>query len=141
MWTAMNWRRVTVLSEGQKDDLHGLYRNEWWTEDRDRADIDGLLENSDEVVAFSDAETERLVAFARVLTDYVYKAFVFDVIVDAEHRGAGLGDRVVESILDDPALASVEHVELYCLPDLVAFYERWGFDADLGDLRLLRLER
>lgn len=137
----MRWRRVTELSGEQKDDLHELYRNEWWTADRKRADVDDVVEHSDEVFAFYDADTDRLAAFARVLTDYTYKAFVFDLIVAAEFRETGLGDRVMEAVLDAPALASVEHFELYCLPDLVGFYERWGFDDYLGDLRLMRLER
>lgn len=137
----MRWRRVTELSREQKDDLHELYRNEWWTADRKRADVDDVVEHSDEIVAFCDADTGRLAAFARVLTDYTYKAFVFDLIVAAEFRETGLGERVVEEVLDAPALSSVEHVELYCLPDLVGFYGRWGFSDDLGDLRLMRLER
>lgn len=137
----MRSRRVTELSSEQKDDLHELYLNDWWTSDREREEVDSVVENSDEVFAFCEPDTGTLVAFARVLTDYTYKAFVFDVIVASRYRGTGLGDRLMDAILDDPALASVRHFELYCLDDLVAFYERWGFSDELGDLRLMRLER
>lgn len=137
----MRWKRATELSEDQRDDLHDLYRNEWWTEGRTRSGVDAVVEGSDAVVALCDPGTGTLVAFARVLTDYAYKALVFDVIVAPGHRGTGLGRRLMDEVLGLPELSGVEHVELYCRADVVPFYERWGFDDDLGDLRLMRLER
>lgn len=37
-------------------------------------------------------------AFARILTDYVYKALILDVIVEPAYRGRGLGRLLMESI-------------------------------------------
>ena len=130
--------RVDELADEHVDDLLRLYRNEWWTEGRERDDVVRMLDGSDEVVGFEDATSGRLVAFARVLTDYTYKAVVFDVIVAEAHRDDGLGDRLLGALVDHPRLADVEHVELYCLGELVEFYERWGFSDDLGELRLMR---
>lgn len=130
--------RIETLSDCQRDDLAGLYANEWWTADRDRADIDAVLEASDAAVGFADAESGELVAFARALSDCVYKALVFDVIVAPHRRDEGLGERVMDEILSHPAVAGVDHVELYCRESMVPFYERWGFDAEIGDLVLLR---
>jgi len=130
--------RIEQLTESQRDDLHRLYRNEWWTADRDRAHVDAVLEGSDVVGALADAETGALAAFARAITDGVYKAMVFDVIVAPDRRDEGLGERVMDAVLTDPAVAAVEHVELYCREAMVPFYEQWGFAADLGDLVLLR---
>jgi len=134
----MDAERIEALTDDHVDDLLRLYRNEWWTDDRERKDVGRMLEGSDEVVGFQDVGTNELVAFARVLTDYTYKAVVFDVIVADSHRDVGLGDRLVGAVVDHPRLADVEYVELYCLGELVEFYERWGFADDMGDLRLLR---
>jgi len=134
----MTVERVDGLTDDHVDDLLRLYRNEWWTAEREREDVVQMLDGSDEVVAFVDRDSGGLVAFARVLTDYAYKALVLDVIVAESHRGEGLGDRLLEALVDHPRLADVEHVELYCLGEMVAFYERWGFTDDLGDLRLMR---
>jgi GNAT superfamily N-acetyltransferase len=134
----MDAERIDGLDEEHLDDLLRLYREEWWTEGRERDDVVRMLEGSDEVLGFAEPGSNELVAFARVLTDGVYKALVFDVVVAESHRGEGVGDRLMEAILDHPRLAGVEHVELYCLGELSGFYERWGFTDDLGDLRLMR---
>lgn len=39
-----------------------------------------------------------LVAYARVLTDFTFKALIFDVIVSENQRGCGLGDKLTELI-------------------------------------------
>lgn len=136
----MNVRQISQLTEAQKADLHRLYQEEWWTAGRERAALDSMLVESDLVVAFCDAATDELVAFARVLTDLVYKALVLDVIVKGEHRGEGLGGELMDAIVRHPALSEVEHIELYCLEALVPFYEQWGFTDDLGALRFMRRE-
>ena len=134
----MNLLPRTALDDTQIRRLHQLYQNEWWTKGRTLEDVRRMLEHSDYVFGLCEPETNDLVAFARVLTDRVYKAFIFDVIVAPEHRGAHVGAAIVDRILQHPDLASVKHFELYCLPELVPFYERWGFSADVGGIVLLR---
>lgn len=125
------------LTEAQTEDLHALYQREWWTEGRELADVRRMLAGTDEIVAFADGETAELVAFARVITDYVYKAWIYDVIVAPDRRGEGLGRRLLDRLLAHPRLADVRDFELYCQPDLVDFYERWGF-TDAVDTTLMR---
>lgn len=134
----MDVQFAASLTDDQVVELHQLFQGEWWTKGRSLEDTRRMLEHSDLVFAGTDPETGRLIAFARVLTDRTFKAFVFDVIVAPEHRDRGLGGRIVERILEHPYLASVKHFELYCLPELVPFYERWGFSGDTGGITLLR---
>ncbi len=136
----MTVERIEKLTEAQCDDLHRLYRNEWWTRNRDRSAIKAVLNGSDVVISFVDAGTRELVAFARAITDGVYKALILDVIVAPERRGSGLGDRLLAATIDHPALSDVEHLELYCREELAPFYERWGFAAAVDDLVLMRRE-
>ena len=35
-------------------------------------------------------------------------------------------------------LAQVEHIELYCKPELIPFYEHWGFSTTPVDVNLMR---
>ncbi len=76
--------------------------------------------------------------FPPVLTDFVFKGLIFDVIVAPGHRDRGLGDEVVSLILNHEKLREVRSMELYCLPELVPFYERHGFGDDAGRLKLMR---
>lgn len=129
---------IDRLTDEQIEDLCALYQFEWWTKGRQLPDVRRMLQHTDVIVALCDAESRRLVAFARVLTDYVYKALVLDVIVAASHRNQGLGRALMDAIVNHTALKAVRHIELYCLPDLMPFYHRWGFTDDLGALRFMR---
>jgi GNAT superfamily N-acetyltransferase len=73
-----------------------------------------------------------------VLTDRAFKALIFDVIVAKAHRNHGLGRRLVQYVIDHPMVAEVAHIELYCKPELIPFYERWGFGRTPADVNLLR---
>ena len=99
-----------------------------------------MLDGSPLIVAFADPQTQRLIAFARVITDGVYKALVLDVIVDESARKTGLGKALIDAVTSHPALAQVQHFELYCRPELIPFYQRWGFKEPAG-LRFLRMSR
>jgi GNAT superfamily N-acetyltransferase len=134
----MSLQLVDHLTDAQILDLERLYQAEWWSKGRQLADIRKMLENTDVLVAFCDSNDGRLIAFARVITDYVYKALILDVIVDATHRGKDLGRALMDAIVEHPRLKGVKHFELYCRPELVPFYRKWQFTEDLGELRFMR---
>ena len=133
----MTLRLVHELSETQVKALWRLFHDEWWTAGRTPEGVRAMLDGSHLAFALV-GDGGELAAFARVLTDGVYKALVLDVIVAPSWRGEGLGRRLMGAILGHPDLAGVQHFELYCLPEMIPFYEQWGFTADLGDLRFLR---
>lgn len=132
---------IDRLSDAQARDLHALYQNEWWTRGRTLEETLAMLRHADLLFGVSDKATGRLVAFARVLTDSVFKAFVFDVIVDPERRGRGLGTRLMRRIIAHPELRSVRHIDLACRPELTAYYERLGFTTEVGGSLLMRRSR
>jgi GNAT superfamily N-acetyltransferase len=49
----------------------------------------------------------REVSFGRVITNYAYFAYVADVIVLPDLRGAGIGTKMIQALLDHPDLATV----------------------------------
>lgn len=82
-------KTIHNLTEKHINDLHTLYQDEWWTKGRSLNDTKDCINGSQVTVGItSDADT--LVAFARVLTDFTYKALIFDLIVRADHRGFGV---------------------------------------------------
>jgi GNAT superfamily N-acetyltransferase len=102
-------------------DLYGEY--EWWA-DRTRTEVARALSNSIGVGLREDTE---LLAAARILTDRVHYARLYDVVVAADHRGSGLGRRLVWAAAQHPAIADL-NVVLVCREGLVPFYERCGFE-------------
>jgi ribosomal protein S18 acetylase RimI-like enzyme len=95
-----------------------------------------MLAGTDFVLALIDHETDRLVGFTRALTDWRYRAYLYDVIVAPDWQGRGLGRLLVDASLE--RLAGVETIELSCQPDMIAFYRRWGFENELGGSLLMR---
>ena len=126
------------LTSSQIDQLVSLFQAEWWTKGRTRAGTERALKMGGPIFAFVDPENDDLVAFARTITDGVYKAMIFDIIVKTAWRGTGLGGLLMETVMNDPALASVQHRELYCLEEMLPFYEKWGFTANLPGLFFMR---
>lgn len=118
--------------------LMDLYASEWWTVGRTATDVRQMLRASDLVFALVHRPTDRLVGFARVITDDTYLAFVLDVIVAAESRHNGLGAMLMDAIVLHPRLAAVRSVELICQPEVIPFYRRWGFTDQVGQSRLMR---
>ena len=137
----MTFRQITSLTDEQTTELQQLYQHEWWTEGRTEDDVRRMVKNTDEIIAFAGTGTGELVAFARVLTDYVYQALVQDVIVKESYRGRGVGKQVMKAIVTHPDLKSVDLIDLYCAPELREFYASLGFTDELiNDLRLMRYE-
>ncbi len=130
---------IHQLSEQQIHQLHRLYQNEYWSKGRSLEDTICCVKGTS--MLFGLVEGDDLVAFARVMTDYVFKAFIFDVIVSEKLRTQGLGKQIIESILGHSALQKVKHIELYCLPELFGFYSQFGFSHDLGAMQLMRRDR
>jgi len=132
---------VERLSDDHVVQLHALYQGEWWSCDRQIEDVRHMLAHTPLVVGLVDRADQRLIGFSRVLTDFTYRAILFDVIVHPTRRGEGLGDVLVRTVLDHPRLASVKNFELYCRPELIPYYSRFGFTDELGDLRFMRFCR
>lgn len=68
---------------------------------------------------------DRLVGFARSVSDGVLRAYIEDVVVAPDVRGLGVGRMLVAAIADQ--LQPIPVVSLFCDPRLVSFYEQAGF--------------
>jgi len=121
--------------------LMELFAAGWWTSDRRADDVAAMLAASDLVFALVHRPDDKLVGFARVLTDGVYLALVLDVLVVPDARGLGVGAMLMDAVVRHPRLAAVRSVELVCQPELFTFYRRWGFTEQVGRSTLMRLTR
>jgi len=100
--------------------------------------VERMLDGSDVVVGLVDSASDRLVGFARAITDRTFLAVVLDVIVAPDARGTGLGAKLMDELLARPELTDVDSIELVCQPELIAFYRRWGFTDSVGLSLLMR---
>ncbi|MBI3890548.1 MAG: GNAT family N-acetyltransferase [Candidatus Wallbacteria bacterium] len=105
-------------------ELKGLLDTTYWAAARPLPAVERLLRGSQVVVAALDGG--KLAGFARAVTDGAVHAWIFDVVVDPERRGRGIGHRVMRRLLAHPNLRSVRTVRLDTR-DRMTFYERLGF--------------
>ena len=103
-----------------------LFEQAPWARGRTVADVTRVVRQTDLFITAWDER--RLIGCGRVLTDYVYRASIWDVIVDAAYQGRDVGSEIVLRILRHPALRRVELFWL-CTRDRQAFYETLGFSA------------
>ena len=103
-----------------------LLRQSYWAKDRSLETICTSLEHSLLYGVF-DKKTHQQVAFARVVTDYSTTWYLCDVIVDASHRGHGIGKMLIEHITSDPVIKDISGM-LRTL-DAHGLYEQYGFES------------
>ena len=115
-------------------DLQSLLKHAPWAQGRTVEGIGAMLSNTD--YHFSAWDGKRLVGFARVLTDRVYRATLWDVVVHPDYQGKGVGDEMMNKILAHPVLSKIEKFWLNT-KDKFGFYEKFGFvRSDQGMVRL-----
>jgi len=127
----MEYKIINKLNKSQKNKLYKLYKKQWWTKDRSKKEIKKMLKHSDIIIAIVNKKG-RLIGFVRVLSDFVFKAEIYDVIVAKKYRGLGLGARLVQEVLTHKKLKEVKQFNLQCLEEMVPFYKKFGFKEIKG---------
>ena len=112
-----------VNGDINEEELLYLYSLTDWANKRTAKDIKTMLSNTG--LYFTVRDEGRLIGFARVMTDFAYRALIDDVIVDSKYRGQGIGARLM--VLIGEELRDVEEVFLGCLENMVGFYEKFGY--------------
>lgn len=125
------------LTDEQFDQLYALTQKMWWSKDRTREEIATILKHC---IPFAviDFNSQQLVGFARVLTDEVRYAYIYDVMTEESLRGKGIGKMIMNAIIVHPSLQRIKYIELTCSPILADYYKKFGFDIDFGSVIAMR---
>jgi nitroimidazol reductase NimA-like FMN-containing flavoprotein (pyridoxamine 5'-phosphate oxidase superfamily)/ribosomal protein S18 acetylase RimI-like enzyme len=122
-------RLAVALGEGDAEQARRLLADQyWWTITPDAPIALAQRASSAWVGAHDDAG--RLLAMARAVCDG-RTAWIYDVVVEEARRGRGLGRRVMELLLQHPAVRGASFVRL-TTRDAQKLYARMGFvEADI----------
>lgn len=99
----------------------------FWAQDRRVEDLSTAIAHSNPIVTAWDGD--RLIGFARAISDGIYRATIWDVLIHPDYQGAGLGRKLVETVLTHPHVNQVERVYLMTT-NQQKFYERIGFEEN-----------
>tara|TARA_B100000965_G_scaffold347126_1_gene319037 strand:+ start:110 stop:574 length:465 start_codon:yes stop_codon:yes gene_type:complete len=108
--------------------LQKLFKeNAFWAEERSRKNIRKMLANSSGVITIWD--NQKLIGFGRVTTDSIYRAVIWDVVVDKKYQGSGIGTIVIEEILNLKMLQNIDKIYLMTT-NQKEFYIQMGFKLE-----------
>ena len=114
------------LSDMDFDRIHPwLSTDAYWALGRTRDDVETAAANSLNFGVFTGGGEQ--VAYARVLTDRANFAWLCDVYVDRDHRGRGVGHRLLEAVVEQLEPMGLSRV-LLATRDAHELYARFGFE-------------
>jgi predicted GNAT family N-acyltransferase len=128
---------IYSFTEKHIKQAHQLYKQVWWGKERTYEDTKKCIHGSQVCIGILD-DNDNLVGFTRIISDFIYKAIIFDVIVCQDQRGDGLGKKLMHIVKNHEQLKAVKHFELYCLPEMEEFYKSFGFTNDIDGIQLMR---
>jgi len=104
------------------DKVYELLRNSYWANNRKREITIKAIENS---LCIGIYFKEKMIGFARIVTDYATMYWLCDVIIDDNYRKNGLGKKLIEIITQMKELDGM--FGILATRDAHGLYERYGF--------------
>jgi predicted GNAT family N-acyltransferase len=102
-----------------------LLKQSYWADQRSKEKIEESIKNS---ICFGVYDNEKMVGFARVVTDYSTMYWLCDVIIDEEYRGQGLGKKLIQCITEMEELKGI--FGILATRDAHGLYEQYGFKRE-----------
>jgi len=122
----MEFRIVDGSDKMSIEDIARLLKMTYWADKRSMETIEKSVSNSSCYGIYAD-DQEKLIGFARVISDFATSYYLCDVIIDPEYRNRGLGTALVSHIVTSP-----EYVKLrgfLITRDAHDLYKKFGFEV------------
>ena len=87
-----------------------LNKNAFWAKNRSINDLRKSLANSDAIISLWDGN--EIVGFGRALSDGVFRAVLWDIVIDENHQGKGYGKLIVNNLLNSRKLKNTKKIYL-----------------------------
>ena len=107
------------------DRIHHLLSQSYWANARKKDTIEMSVSNS---ICYGVYHNDVQVGFARVVTDFATIYWLCDVIIDEEHRGRGLGKKLIGLITNSEELKGLRGI--LRTKDAHGLYEQNGYVRD-----------
>ena len=104
-----------------------LDRNTLWAKRRRNEEIKKMLSNS--VSTVSVCKNNQIIGFGRATSDGIYRAVLWDIIVEKKYQNYGIGKLIVNSILEHNLIVKVEKVYIMTT-NCERFYLSMGFKTE-----------
>ena len=125
----MNYRIIKGADRISAGEAERLLKETYWANHRSAETIEKSMRNSACFGIWSDDE-QKLIGFARVISDYATTWYLCDVIIDPAYQHQGLGKELVSYIASSPEFAGLRGLLL--TRDAHGLYSRYGFESAEG---------
>lgn len=131
------YRISTDQSEMDVDAIHAYLTRSYWAEGISRELVERSIRGS---LCFGLFNGPEQIGFARAITDRATYAYLADVYILEDHRGTGLGKRLVAAVLAHPDLQGLRRIVLRTR-DAHGLYSQFGFVPATRPESLMELPR
>ena len=122
----MNYRIVDDLDKMKLEDIVRLLRMTYWADKRPVEIIEKSVRNSSCYGLYLEG-TDKLVGFARVISDHATAYYLCDVIIDTEYQHRGLGTALVSYINSLPEFSGLRGFLI--TRNAHALYRKFGYEV------------
>lgn len=121
--------KYSILDGADKMNIHdvmALLKQTYWADKRPLEQVQRSVDNSRCYGVWLDEE-QKLVGFARVISDFATTYYLCDVIVDNGYQGHGFGGALVSYIENAPEYQGLRGILI--TRDAHGLYEKFGYET------------
>lgn len=137
--SSINIEIIEKLDNNLITQLKKLYDSNHWSQNRSIKSIEIALKNSTLTIGI--IQNNQLLGFGRLLSDHIFRATIYDILIQTDKQNQGLGKQLINYMLNHNALKNVTQVDICCRPEKEFFYKKWLFKKNLQNSNYLRLIR
>ena len=104
-----------------------LNSNTLWAKSRSIKDIRKMLSRSTVIVSLW--KGDEIIGFGRATSDEIFRAVLWDIVVDKNHQDLGFGKILVKSILQNNLILKAERIYIMTT-NCSEFYSKMGFKIE-----------
>ncbi|CAI9387861.1 GNAT family N-acetyltransferase [Niallia sp. Sow4_A1] len=131
---------IEVLTSVEKSikasEVLELYKDAGWWNERTEQDMEKMLSQTLAVGAW---ENNKLIGFARAITDGVFRAYIEDVVIHSSFNRNGIGTMLIAKLIEE--LSNIDVISLFCEEDLIAFYNKNEFKKSKSQFVMHKVNR
>lgn len=112
-----------TLTDMDIETVYGFIKKTYWGATRTKEEQEKAMKNTYNFGLF---HKDKQIAFARVLTDKVFFAYLLDVFVIEAYQGKGYSKLLIDKILKTPEFSAIDRWML-ATKDAHELYKKFGF--------------
>ena len=123
----MDYRIIDGAENMKLEDIQRLLKLTYWADKRSPETVEKSVRNASCYGVYLD-DVNKLVGFARVISDYATTFYLADVIIDPEYQRQGFGTALVSYVLSRPEYQGLRGILL--TKNAHGLYRKFGFELN-----------